>query len=103
MRYPILAILFIAATQSPVAADEFKAWVYLIDGKKVSFVKDDGTRGPPKTRPITLSVAEDVLVLQGGFDEATKKYEGAIVEEGLDYEHFTKFKKPSKVSKEFTR
>ncbi len=101
MRFAILAIAFVVLMQGTAVADEFKARVFLVEGKKVSFVKEDGTSRMKglEGRPITLSVADNVLILQGGYNEATKQYEGAIVESGLDYDLFKRFKVPSKTPK----
>jgi hypothetical protein len=108
MRLTTLAIVtaFVVLAPDIAAADEFKAWVFLVEGNKVSFVKDDmdsKTKGPPKTPPMTLTVADNVQVLQGGYNQATKKYEGAIVESGLNYDLFKGLKLASKGAKKGTR
>lgn len=88
MRIDFLAIVAVVLTQTVVSADEFTAWIFQVEGNKVSFVKGDKTskkKGAPKSNPITLPFAEKGLVLQGNFNDATQKFEGAIVESGLEY------------------
>jgi hypothetical protein len=102
MRSATLATALLILVQGTAGADEFKAWVFSVEGDKVSFIKDDGTsktKGVPKGQPITLRVADNVLVLQGGHDDATKKYEGAIVESGLKYDLFDDLKPVGKKQK----
>jgi len=97
----ILALVLFILAHSVAAADEFDAWVFLVEGNKVSFVKrDKTTKGPPDVPPTTLTVADSVQVLHGSLNPETKKYEGALVEGGLDYPLFKKItaisKDPSK-------
>lgn len=99
MRFTTLAIAFVVLAQGVAAADEFDASVFLLEGNKISFVKNDRTsktKGIPNTRPITLTVAHNVQVLQGNYNGATKKFEGAIVESGLNYHIFKGLKLLSK-------
>jgi hypothetical protein len=88
MRLTMLVLVLLVLAQGVASADEFYAWVFLVDGHKVSFVKDDKTskkKGVPDVPPKTLTVADNVQVLQGSPNPETKTYEGAIVESGLDY------------------
>jgi hypothetical protein len=104
MRVATFALAFITLAQGVAAADEFEAWVFLVEGNTISFVKRDyKKKGPPEVPPTTLTAADNVQVLQGSPNPETKKYEGAIVESGLDYPLFKKITAHSKDPKKGRR
>src|SRR6516162_7346303 len=81
----VVLALFIGVTM----ADEIRAFIIKVDGKKVTFAenKGKGERGEEKTLP----VADKVKVVKGKFDKETKKLEaGDEIENGLKNEIFTK-------------
>lgn len=82
------AILFVFGVGLSMA-DEIRAVITKVDGKKVTFAeaKRKGEKGPERT----LTVADSVKVLKGKFNQETKKLEaGEALANGLQNEALSK-------------
>jgi uncharacterized membrane protein len=78
----LLAATALVLSVSVVSADEFSAVIKKVDGNKVTLVK--GKRGQKAGEEIVMTAAENVKVLKGKYDRATKKFEaGDPLEGGL--------------------
>lgn len=91
MRKVLAAAVILVVGVTFVTAEEFGGIISKVEGNKLSVTKFK--KGEKGGEEVTLTVADNVKVVKGKFNQETKKFEaGEALEGGLKNERFTKGK-----------